>query len=363
MSHEFRNGGGETIKIPKNKFENTKIGFHKRGFLLRSKAFLRYVLPYPQKMYNYFGLKTSLLLKKADHRFYPVKLGVETTNKCNLHCPLCLRGRGKLNRPEGIMSFINYKKVIDKLSPYLFHVRLHGWGEPFLNPDLMKMVHYAHSKGIYTNFHTNGHFLTEKNIEAMIDAGLDEVNIALDGMSQETYHKFRVGGNMKTVCNGVKKFCEIKKKRQLKYPLINLQFLVMAHNEHEIPLIKKFAHLAGVDHLVLKSVNLVFIEDKEVLDYLPKNGKNTRYSIEDNKLKFRKEKSCTCVFMEIKLNWDGTISVCVWDDTHGGYISRNLFTESIDGIIFGKEYAEARKKSINKSFGMCLKCEGEKSSV
>ena len=349
--------------MTKNRFENTKIGFHKRGLLLKSKAFIKYVQPYPTKIYNYVGLKTSLLLKKSDHRFYPVKLGVETTNKCNLHCPLCVRARNKLNRPEGIMSFENYKRVIDKLSQYLFHVRLHGWGEPFLNPDLMDMVHYAHAKGIYTNFHTNGHFFTEKNICEMIDAGLDEVNVALDGISQETYQKYRTGGKMKTVCEGIKRVSNIKIERGVKHPLVNLQFIVMAHNEQEIPLVKKFAHEAGIDQLILKPVNLVFIEDKEVMEYLPKNEDSTRYKIENRKIKFKKEKPCTTSFMEIKLNWDGTISLCVCDDTHGGYVSGNFFTNRIDDIIFGKEFIEARKKSINKSFDMCLKCEGEKSSI
>lgn len=346
-----------------NKFKNTKIGFQKRGLLLKSKAFIRYVLPYPTKLYNYFGLKTSLFFKKADYNFYPVKLGVETTNKCNLKCLLCLRTLTKPNRPEGIMSFENYKRVIDKLYPYLFHVRLHGLGEPFLNPDLMKMVKYAHSKGMYTNFHTNGHFLTNKNIHKMIDIGLDELNVALDGMTQKTYQKFRIGGNMKKVCDGINEFCRIKKKREVKRPLVNLQFLVMAHNEHEIPLVKKFAYEAGVDDLILKPVNLRFPKDKEKLKYLPKSKNNTRYKIENKKLKFKKESCCTSVFMEMRLNWDGTISLCINDETNSRYVPGNIFTDGIDDIIFGEEFIESRKKSLNKSLDICSKCEGYKSIV
>ena len=79
--------------------------------------------------------------------------------------------------------------------------------------------------------------------------------------------------------------------------------------------------------------------------------------------KSKKEKPCTSIFMEIKLNWDGTISLCVCDDTHGDYVSGNFFTNGIDDIIFGKELIEARKKSINKSFDLCLQYEGEKSSL
>jgi len=261
------------------------------------------------------------------------------------------------------MSLDNFKGVIDKLSPYLFHVRLHGWGEPLLNPDLTAMVRYAHEKGIYTNFHTNGHLFSEKIICEMIDAGLDEVNVALDGMSQETYEKYRVGGNLETVCDGIKRLRDIKEDRGVRHPLVNLQFLVMAHNEREIPLVKKFAHDAGLDQLVLKPLNLVFIDEKEVMEYLPGNEDSTRYKIENRKIAFKNEYRCTAVFMEVKLNWDGTVSLCVCDDTHGGHVSGNLFTDKIDDILFGKDFIEARGKSLKKTFEMCSTCEGEKSSI
>jgi len=327
------------------------------------KIFLKYVLPYHKKLLNYIGLKISLKLKKPSHRFYPPTIGFETTSRCNLQCPLCVRAREKLNRPEGTMSFDNLKKVIDTLGDYLIHARLHGWGEPFLNPDILEMAAYAHAKGIYTNFHTNGHFLTEKNINKIIDSGLDEINIALDGMSSQTYEKYRLGGNVQIVKEGVERLCRIKKKRKVKQPNVNLQFLVMAQNEHEIPEVKKFAEESGVDQLIIKTLNVVLVEDDTAKNFLPQNSKYSRYKTENNRLEFKKENPCTYIFMEIRVNWDGTISLCSCDDTHGDYISGNFFTDSIKDIIFGKEFVEARKKSLTKSFKMCKKCEGNISSL
>jgi len=333
------------------------------SFSRRYKNFSKYILPYPKKMYNYVGIKISAKLKNPKNKFYPPTLGMEITNKCNLSCPLCVRAREKLNRPVGVMSLKNYKMVIDSLSDYLIHVRLHAWGEPFLNPDLVEMVHYTHHKGIYTNFHTNGHFLTEKKINGLIDAGLDEITIALDGMSQKTYEKYRKGGDVQIVKSGVKNFCEIKKQRKVNNPLINLQFIVMSHNEHEIEKIKNFAEEIGVDQLIIKTVNAFLVEDEYAKEFIPKNTSYSGYLVSDDKLKFKEEIPCNFIFMENKINWDGTVSICGCDDTHGGYVRGNFFKDNIQDIIFGEEFIEAKRKSLTKSFEMCKKCEGRVSSV
>ena len=99
------------------------------------------------------------------------------------------------------------------------------------------------------------------------------------------------------------------------------------------------------------------------MEYLPKNENSARYKIENKKLKFKKENHCTSVFMEIRLNWDGTISLCFNDETNSRYVSGNIFTDRVDDIIFGEEFIEARKKSLDKSLDICLKCEGYKSIV
>lgn len=343
------------VKISKNK--------QTMSFSRKSKAFLKYILPYPKKLFNYAGIKISVKLKNPKNKFYPPTLGMELTNKCNLSCPLCVRARDKLNRPVGVMSFKNYKTVIDSLSDYLIHVRLHAWGEPFLNPDLVKMVHYAHYKGIYTNFHTNGHFLTEKKINGLIDAGLDEITIALDGMSQKTYEKYRQGGDFQIVRDGVKNFCEIKKQRKANNPYINLQFIVMSHNEHEIEKMKKFAEEINVDRLIIKTVNGFLVEDKYAKEFIPKKTSNSRYLVSGDKLKFKDENPCNYIFMENKINWDGTVSLCSHDVTHGGYVGGNFFKDNIKDVIFGEEFIEARRKSLTKSFEMCKKCEGRVSSI
>lgn len=316
---------------------------------------IRYVLPYPRKVLNYTGLLYDLKRGNAATRYYPVKLGMEVTGRCNLSCPLCPRTADN-KRDEGDMKWDDYRKVIDSLGPYLFHVRLHSLGEPMMHPQLSEMVAYAHKKGIYTNFHTNGHFLTERSVLRLFEAGLDEINVAIDGMSQETYSHYRVGGNLKKVQDGITTLCSKKQKLKRKRPRVNLQFLVMAHNEHEISAIKAFAQKTGVDRLYLKSVNITTGKDAGKRTYLPADKHYLRYNADENSIQLKKSKRCTRTFVETIVNWDGSISICTGDHSTEKRVNGNAFKQDIKMILFGEEYVAARRKSMRMEYDTCAQC-------
>lgn len=323
----------------------------RRNILWKFKSALKYILPYPLKIVNYIGLQYSMIIGKFDHHFYPVILGMEVTGRCNLRCPLCPR-TAQDRRPQGDMKWEDFKMIIDKLSPYLFSVRLHNYGEPMLHPLLPQMIEYVHKKGVYTNFHTNGHFLTTKNIESLLNSGLDEINIALDGMSQSTYSYYRVEGDFERVRSGVVLLCNSKKEKKLKRPRVNLQFLVMAHNEHEIPDIISFASSVGVDRLYLKPVNINTGKDSGNISYLPKDNTFNQYLTNEYKM----SKKCRRTFMETIINWDGSISICTSDHSSDYFVRGSVFYNEIDNVLFGSEFIKVKEKSYNRGLEPCKVC-------
>lgn len=322
---------------------------------------VRYVLPYPRKILNYIGVRTALITKNPEHRYYPYKLGIEATSRCNLKCPLCPRTDAQ--RPSGDMDFTSYVNLLKSISPYLFQVRFHSLGEPTLHPKLAEMVNVAHKMGIYTNFHTNGHFLTDELINKLIDSKLDEINIALDGLSESVYQKYRIGGSAKKVKDGITRFCRIKRERKAKSPRINLQFLVMSHNEHEIPALRAFAVETGVDWVFLKTVNIMHGSNSGDKSYLPSDSKYSRYRSDSEKIELSEHNSCTRTFSEVIVNWDGTISLCACDDPLSRKIKGNIFSDGIKSILFGKDMIEARRKSLKMSYDMCKYCIDAQSPV
>jgi molybdenum cofactor biosynthesis enzyme MoaA len=327
----------------------------RRNLLWKLDNAIRYVLPYPRKILNYLKLRFVLLAMKTDHRCYPVKLGVEASGRCNLRCPLCPRSEGN-TRTEGDMEWNSYTNLIDRFAPYLFQVRLHSLGEPMLNPNLPQMAAYAHAKGIYTNFHTNGHFLTERSIIALLTSGIDEINIALDGMSQETYTRYRIGGSFERVRNGVLALCDERRRLNLTRPRINLQFLVMAHNEHEIPALTEFAKSTGVDRVFLKSVNIATGTEAGNTGYLPRDKTYRRYREGVDGLELSRKRRCTRVFMESIVNWDGSVSICSGDYGTQRRVTGNFFRDGVETVLFGPEYAAARAKSLRMEYDNCSLC-------
>ena len=78
------------------------------------------------------------------------------------------------------------------------------------------MLAYAKKKRIYTATSSNGHFLDDENARKLIESGLDRMIISMDGTDQETYEKYRSGGDLKTVKSGIENILKWRKKLKTK---------------------------------------------------------------------------------------------------------------------------------------------------
>ena len=60
---------------------------------------------------------------------------IESTNICNAKCVFC--PRDEMHRRQGVMSFDLFKKIVDECAALgITHVRVHNYGEPFLDRHL-----------------------------------------------------------------------------------------------------------------------------------------------------------------------------------------------------------------------------------
>jgi MoaA/NifB/PqqE/SkfB family radical SAM enzyme len=152
-----------------------------------------------KRLMNLLLVKLQLYLRATKLSGRPYFLVVESTNLCNLSCPLCPTGQGLKSRPKGKMSFNDFKKIIDELGAYLYSLRMENWGEPLLNEEIPMMIAYAKSKGIFTSFNTNLCLLDESIAKGLISSGLDHIKISLDGTNEQSYLKYRMGGDFRKV--------------------------------------------------------------------------------------------------------------------------------------------------------------------
>ena len=321
----------------------------------------------PKRLWNLLRVRPQLLLRTSRVVGYPTYLVVESTNICNLKCPLCPTGQGLKGRAKGKMPFPNFKKIIDEIGDYLYSLRLENWGEPLLNEEICDMVSYAKSKKINTSFNTNLHFLNEQSAERLILSGLDHIKISLDGARKDSYAKYRIGGDFNKIVNNIKLLVEMRQDLNRTNPFIEIQFIVMKHNEGEIDQIKQLSGELGVDGLLLEELRPGMEEEllnpdsyciEKYKNWLPTNSK---YSCFDYKSKKRKNspRICSYLWTTSVINWDGSVVPCcsVYDEK---YNFGNIFYEGFQKIWNGSKYGVARKlighrKKCNEEV-VCMNC-------
>ncbi len=170
----------------------------------------------------------------------------------------------------------SFREILNQLPPGVSYLTLYFQGEPLLHPHFAELVQMANTKNLFVATSTNGHFLSNREkIKDIINAGLDRLIVSVDGTTQEVYEKYRKNGDLQKVINGIKTLVELKKELHSKTPFIEIQFLVMAHNEHQIGKIKELTSSLKADKLVLKTVQVYDFENGHEL--IPVNKKYSRY--------------------------------------------------------------------------------------
>lgn len=248
----------------------------------------------------------------------PIRARIEVSRFCNLKCPSCPMGRNKITN-KALMSYGNFKKIIKLINSTVREVALFNYGEPLLNPEIAKMIKFAKANKIETiGFHSNGLLLNKKMSRELVKSGLDYINISIDGASNDTYKKYRAGGNLDILLKNIKELVNIRKSLGVKNPTVIAQFVVMKHNQHEIDKFSEICNNIGVDEVVFKTFNAYMsgYEDRERnLKFVPTNTGYTRYKTTKAKevSSGYKLNRCTWPWENLLVNANGDIALCYHD--------------------------------------------------
>lgn len=248
---------------------------------------------------------------KTEITGYPFEIIIDPTNICNFRCPLCVTGQNKNARPNGMMPFDDFTRIINEIGKWLYKVRFYSWGEPLLHKDIYNMISYSSKNNIGTEMSTNFYNFSAQNVDNLMDSGLENLIISLDGATKSTYAKYRQGGEFDKIIDNIQTVMSMKKVKKSQFPHVEIQFLVMKNNEHEIEDIKKLANKLGVDRLRIFPITINVKEPNQVRDWLPNNEKWSRYNYQtlEDKI-YKKRRRCEWLWRSAVINWDGTISPC-----------------------------------------------------
>lgn len=323
-------------------------------FLLNRKIFQTFVLN------EYITTKKLINVVKGFYYYHysgnpkigsrPLRIVVDPGNICALKCPLCPTGLGSSARKKQFLSFEDFKIIIDQAKEYLYEVDLYNWGEPFLNKDIFRMIRYAKEARIKVNISSSLNALGQGYAKKIVDAGIDDLTVSLDGVSQETYTQYRIGGQFNEVVSNIKEIIKLRELKKLKKPRIIWQFLIMKHNQDYMAQAKTMARQMRVDRIIFRPMRCdmgkeILLTDQEKIAtakaWLPTKEQYSRYSY---KRQIKKNRPTKCLFLEttMVINADGSASPCC-----GVYDSRwdfgNVFKEGVLGVWNNAKYQQARR--------------------
>jgi radical SAM protein with 4Fe4S-binding SPASM domain len=315
-----------------------------------------------KKIYSSILPGIYMFLGKTQLPYYPSKISIESGNLCNLRCPLCPTGQQDKSAQKGFISFDVFKKVIDEIGQSLTLIRLYNWGEPLLNKDLQRMIHYAKERCIDIKISTNLSMrMKDDQLSELLKSGLEKIYISCNGASPSTYIKYHAGGDFELVMDNMKRLVQKKKELPGCHTKLVWLFHVFKHNEHETNAAQELAKKIGIN---IKISRMRPDMGKEIFETTQKALERDKAWIPDNpaytviSTKRKKRIGCMLPWTETMINWDGSVLPCcaVYSEKYAfGNILKNSFAE----IWNNEMYVAARKEILgikNEKKTICHTC-------
>lgn len=268
---------------------------------------------------------------------YPMQVGIELTNNCNLKCVMCPHSR--MTRQKGFMPEDLFKKIIDEIKGKSEFLYLYGMGESLLHPKFFQMAEYAVKSGLTTSLSTNLTFLNEERSRKVLESGIDFVVLALDGINKNTYEMIRVGGQFEKNLANIKRFLQLKHELKAKC-FVEIQFIMMNSNKNEAVCVSEI--FTKEEQSVINSYRIKPVYDSP--------------SITTQKIIHKHP--CYFLWSTMTITWDGCVIMCCMD-YDAEVLLGNINNMSVYEIWNDKKIVSLRRlhKKLNyETMPICDKC-------
>lgn len=264
----------------------------------------------------------------------PEIVQIESTNICNAKCVFC--PRDEMHRKQGIMSFELFTKIVDECAELgITHLRVHNYGEPFVDRKLVEKVRYAKQKGIQeVGMISNGSLITEPVARGMIEAGLDAINISVDASGKEVFESTRIGLKYDKVIANIERLVRIRAELGRRRPKLILSFVRQNNSADEQAFIEHWRKVADKIH----------ITDLH-------NWGGTLHQQSDVNY------PCYRPWLTFTVLWDGRVSLCC-ADFDGHTILGDMNTSTIKEIWNNDKFLAVRREHLESGGpDVCRACD------
>ena len=114
----------------------------------------------------------------------PLALIAEVTHRCPLHCVYCSNPM-QLAGTQSELTTAEWTRVFQQAGKLgMLHAHFTG-GEPLARTDLTELIAAARGAGLYTNLITSGLGLNDERLSALVNAGLDHIQVSFQDSREE----------------------------------------------------------------------------------------------------------------------------------------------------------------------------------
>jgi MoaA/NifB/PqqE/SkfB family radical SAM enzyme len=303
----------------------------------------------------------NLLHRRVRPWSWPIHMQFELTNYCSLRCPVCPTGNRSLARRAQSMDAQLLERILAEAGPHLLTASLWGWGEPLMHPQLEQVLRAFSRYPIATLLSTAGQQLDDDRVlEAILAAPPTYLIVALDGLTDETNSLYRVGAKLAPALAGVARLAAAKRARGLSHPVLHMRFMVMKHNQHELPQVRDFAARHGFEFLTLRTLSIVDGANTDAVhgEFVPDQADYRAYSYAEGQRIRRSDFVCEQPFWFPTLLADGTVVSCDQDCHAKLPFGRVEGATTFERVWRGKKAADVRRviRDAPEKVGFCVNC-------
>ena len=299
---------------------------------------------------------------------------IETTNNCNMRCIMCPRTTA-MTRDITTIDDETFERVVEQVSPhtqedideflafiydeyginelsrdenaFYFYVSskcvtLHGYGEPLIDPNILKRVQSCASKNIPTYFSCVPANIDVKKVIDLMYNGLKVIKFSIDSLDDMEAKEIRgKQNNFTTAYDKILEILAIKKEKNLQTQVV-CTMLALSNDEESLKKQDEFMELWA---------------DKDVFAYV-KSLDNRWYNDLDESLENKshyESQYCEYPWSSLTVMANGDIVPCT-QDYDVKMVFGNVKEKSLEEIWNSQAYNDFRMWHVSGDFPKDYKC-------
>jgi len=311
----------------------------------------------------------------------PTEVSVDLTRKCTTDCVMCwywsplLKQKPSQEWANRHIDYEPFQKLIKDFKKLnVKRIIFGGQGDPFLYPDIMKVIETTKRNAIEVCLITSGFYFNEEKIKKLIELKVDHIDVSIQAATAETYKKVHPTlkeGTFERIQKLLLLLSELKKKFNQKNPTVTLIDVICAPNYQDTVKMVELASKVGAQGVGFKRVDVIpetkglllnEAQLKELKDLLKEAkekaiilGIETSIDFYDKYIakgittgdytsNYYTQIPCYVGWLSSRILSDGSVIPCC-----GCYSPAlgNIYNNSFYEIWYSKEYQKFRQQSIN----------------